>query len=96
MKNQPQSIQMNKSLDNHIGDIISAFDYGDFAPEIDNHALLEKFENLFKKNNYYWDLHTPKDKWTRWLFIQFKSFEATRPIKLGMNFSNNEIRCVIL
>jgi hypothetical protein len=47
------------------------------------------------KNNYYWDLHTPKDKWPRWLFIQFKSFEATRPIKLGMNFSNNEIHCVI-
>jgi hypothetical protein len=84
-----------KSLDEHINNLVSKFDYPDFTPEIDNHALLKKFEALFKENNYYWDFYEPKDKWTRWLFIQFKSFESTKQVKLGMNFSNNEIHCVI-
>ena len=39
MKNQQQTIKNgDKSLVDNINDIITMFDYSDFAPKIDNHA----------------------------------------------------------
>lgn len=92
MENQQQIINIcTKSLSGHINDIINMLDYSDFSPEIDSHALLEKFQRLMKENNCYWVLYIPEDKWTRWLFIQFKSFETSKPVRLGLHFDSNTI-----